>query len=158
MADRGNAAIVLLPGEGRTIDWVDAELFVKASADDTDGLFSLLETDESAGSGPPLRIHHDAAEAFYVLDGEYTIFIDDREYLCPAGSFVYIPAEKVHGFRAGAEASRKLNLYTPAAMIGYFDELSAAMAAGGPSPEKRRATAAKYGLESIGPLPPSGGS
>ena len=86
------------------------------------------------------------------------MFIDDREYLCPAGSFVYIPAGKVHGFRVGAQAGRKLNFYAPAAMVGYFDEVSAAMAAGGPSPDGRRAIAAKYGLESIGPLPPSRGS
>jgi mannose-6-phosphate isomerase-like protein (cupin superfamily) len=155
MTDRGNVPIVLLPGEGRSIEWVGAELSVKASADDTDDLFSLIETDESAGSGPGLHIHHDAAETFYVLDGEYTMFIDGREYLCPAGSFVYIPAGKVHGFRVGAQASRKLNLYTPAAMVGFFDEVSAAMAAGGPSPEERRVIATKYGLESIGPLPPS---
>lgn len=46
-------------------------------------------------------MHIHAAEAFYVLDGEYTIFVDDREIVCPAGSFVYIPAGAVDGFRVG---------------------------------------------------------
>jgi hypothetical protein len=32
----------------------------------------------------------------------------------------------VHGFRVGRVASRKLNLYTPAAMVGYFDEIAQA--------------------------------
>ncbi len=74
-----------------------------------------------------MHIHHDAAEAFYVLEGEYTIFLEGLEHRCPAGSFVYIPAGLEHGFRVGSVASRKLNLYVPAAMVGYFDELANAV-------------------------------
>jgi mannose-6-phosphate isomerase-like protein (cupin superfamily) len=51
---------------------------VKAGADDTDGAFSLLEADEPAGFGPPLHIHHDAAESFYVLAGEDLIYVEDE--------------------------------------------------------------------------------
>jgi mannose-6-phosphate isomerase-like protein (cupin superfamily) len=153
--DTGNQPFVLLPGEGRTIPWIGAQLSVKASAADTDGRFCLLERDESPGSGPGLHIHHDAAEAFYVLEGEYTIFLDDREFLCPAGSFIYIPAGKVHGFRVGGRASRKLNLYTPAAMVGFFDEVSTTMPAPRPGSGEWAAIAARFGLESVGPLPPS---
>ncbi len=53
-----------------------------------------------------MHIHRDAAEAFYVLEGEYLIFIDDQEARCPAGSFVYIPAGAIHGFRGGCPGSR----------------------------------------------------
>jgi hypothetical protein len=35
---------------------------------------------------------------------------------------VFIPARIEHGFRVGGSASRKLNLYAPAAMVGYFDD------------------------------------
>jgi len=70
---------------------------VKATQDETRGAFSLLEADEPAGFGPPLHIHHDAAEAFYVLEGEYVIFLDGRELSCPAGSFIFIPAGIPHG-------------------------------------------------------------
>lgn len=38
-----------------------------------------------------MHIHHGVAEAFYVLDGEYVIFMNDQEFRCPAGSFVFIP-------------------------------------------------------------------
>src|SRR5262245_61967876 len=99
---------------------------VKASPSATGGAFSLLAATEPPGFGPPLHIHHDAAEAFYVLEGEYIIFLEEREFPCPAGSFIYVPAGLPHGFRVGGVPSRKLNLYTPAAMVGYFDELSAA--------------------------------
>lgn len=43
---------------------------VKATHEQTNGGFTLLEAQEPAGFGPPLHIHRDAAEAFYVLQGE----------------------------------------------------------------------------------------
>ena len=130
MGKPAGAAFVLKPGEGRPIDLGGFRMSVKATHDQTNGAFSLLEAEEPAGFGPPLHIHRDAAEAFYVLEGEYVIFLDGEEALCPAGSFIFIPAGMPHGFRVGRVASRKLNLYTPAAMVGYFDEVAAATKAG----------------------------
>jgi hypothetical protein len=86
-------------------------------------------------------------EAFYVLSGEYLIFADDEEWVCPAGSFVYIPAGVPHGFRVGSMASSKLNLYAPAAMVGYFDEPSDALTAGVEDPDVVADIAARYCME-----------
>jgi mannose-6-phosphate isomerase-like protein (cupin superfamily) len=153
MSEATDEAFVLRPGEGRSIDLGQFRMLVKATRDDTGGAFSLLEADEPAGFGPPLHVHHDAAEAFYVLEGEYIIFLDDRELSCPAGSFVFIPAGTPHGFRVGNVASRKLNLYTPAAMVGYFDELSAATRKDGVEPDALAKMAWRYSMEVLGPVP-----
>jgi mannose-6-phosphate isomerase-like protein (cupin superfamily) len=144
---------ILQPGEGRSIDLGGFLMSVKATAEDTDGQFTLLEATEPANFGPPMHIHRDAAEAFYVLQGEYIIFIDDVETRCPAGSFVYIPAGAVHGFRVGSTESKKLNLYVPEAMVGYFDELAAAIATGNADDESLGAIARRYGMEVLGPVP-----
>lgn len=114
---------------------------------------SLLEAAEPAGFGPPVHIHRDADEAFYVLAGAYMIFLEDRELPCPTGSFVYIPAGLRHGFRVGAVPSRKLNLYTPAAMVGYFDELSAAITGGESDAARLEEIALRYGMDVVGPVP-----
>src|SRR3954453_984012 len=119
--------VVVQTGEGRPIDLRPFVMTLKASAQEPAGVVSVLEAEEPPHFGPPLHIHHDAAEAFYVLDGEYLMFLDDREEVCPAGSFIFIPAGMRHGFRVGAAPSRKLNFYFPAAMIGYFDDLSDAI-------------------------------
>jgi mannose-6-phosphate isomerase-like protein (cupin superfamily) len=153
MTDSIGEAIVLRPGDGRTIDLGNFKMSVKAEAPDTGGLFSLLEAAEPAGFGPPLHIHHDAAESFYVLEGEYIIFLEDQEMACPAGSFIFIPAGMKHGFRVGDVASRKLNLYAPAAMVGYFDELSGAIKAERVDDEALAAIALKYSMEVLGPVP-----
>ena len=153
MPDTTRRAFVLMPGEGRSIDMGAFAMSVKASSDETAGAFSLLEATEPAGFGPPMHIHHDAAEAFYVLAGEYRIFLEDREFTCPAGSFIFIPAGLRHGFRVGDEPSRKLNLYNPSAMVGYFNELAAAFASPDPDPEHLDEIAERYGMEITGPVP-----
>ncbi|MBF8289243.1 MAG: Cupin 2 conserved barrel domain protein [Chloroflexi bacterium] len=104
MDQPGSGAIVLGPGEGRSIDLGNFAMLLKAGGDDTGAAFSLLEAAEPAGFGPPMHIHHDAAEAFYVLAGEYLIFIEEEEHRCPAGSFIYIPSGLRHG--SGSEAFR----------------------------------------------------
>jgi mannose-6-phosphate isomerase-like protein (cupin superfamily) len=96
--------LILRPGEGRTIDLDNFRMSVKASAEEADGAFTLLEAEEPPGFGPPIHIHRDAGEAFYVLAGEYIIFLGGEEHPCPAGSFIFIPAGVPHGFRVGAGA------------------------------------------------------
>ena len=153
MSEVRGAAFILRPGEGRSIDLGGFRMSVMATGDDTDGAFSLLEAQEPAGFGPPLHIHRDAAEAFYVLEGEYIIFVDGQEASCPAGSFIFIPAGIPHGFRVGGVASRKLNLYTPAAMVGYFDELADLADVGDVDPAVLAQIADRYGMDVIGPVP-----
>jgi quercetin dioxygenase-like cupin family protein len=149
-------SIVRLPGEGRAIDMGAFAMTVKADANDTGGSFSLLEAVEPPGFGPPMHTHDDAGEAFYVLEGEYLIFTDDQEYRCPAGSFVFIPAGRVHGFRVGSIPSRKLNIYSPAAMVGYFDELERAAAANARLDDESLAVmAARHSMRVLGPVPES---
>lgn len=48
---------------------------------------SVLEATEPPGFGPPIHVHDDAAEAFYVLEGEYFMHLNGDEHRCPAGSF-----------------------------------------------------------------------
>jgi len=153
MADRASTAFVLRPGEGRSIDLGNFEMYLKATAEETGGAFALLEAAEPPNFGPPLHVHTNAAEAFYVLQGEYRIFLSEQEYVCQAGSFIFIPAGIRHGFRVGAVPSRKLNLYTPAAMVGYFDELSAAIKGGEADADRLDQIARRHGMQVIGPVP-----
>jgi mannose-6-phosphate isomerase-like protein (cupin superfamily) len=150
---KADAAFVLRPGEGRRIDLGTFEMSVKATQAETAGKFSLLEATEPPGFGPPLHIHHDTAEAFYVLAGEYLMFLDGREISCSAGSFVFVPIGTPHTFKVGDVPSRKLVLFTPAAMIGYFDELAAATKTGHVDPDLLTRIALKYSVEVLGPVP-----
>lgn len=149
----GETAFVLRPGDGRAIDLGNFAMSLKASAGSTGGAFTLLEAAEPPDFGPPLHIHLDAAEAFYVLEGEYHIFIEGQSHTCPAGSFIFIPAGVEHGFRVGHVPSRKLNLYTPSAMVGYFDELSVAIATGDADLDRLEDIARRHAMLVTAPVP-----
>ena len=142
---------VVGPNEGRLIDLGDFEVTAKADTDETGGVVSVLDASEPPGFGPPIHVHHDAAEAFYVLEGEYIMYLEEREVVCPAGSFIFIPLGARHGFRVGDVPSRKLNFYFPAAMIGYFDDLAAALRRDDVDENELAAIARKYSMEIVGP-------
>jgi mannose-6-phosphate isomerase-like protein (cupin superfamily) len=139
------------PGEGRFIDLGDFGVTVKASEDETDGLVSVIENEEPPGFGPPIHVHNDCAEAFYVLEGEYVMYLEDQDVVCPAGSFIFIPQGTRHGFKVGGVPSRKLNFYFPASMIGYFDDLAAALRRDSVSGEELDAIASSHAMEVVGP-------
>jgi mannose-6-phosphate isomerase-like protein (cupin superfamily) len=146
-------AIVLRPGEARVVDLGGFEVLVHADGSETDGQFSLIETAErEAGGGPPLHVHRDCAETFIVLAGRYAMHLGDEEFECPAGSFVYVPKALVHTFRTLEAGSRKLNLYTPAGMVGYFDELAAGIAAGMDDADLD-ALAERHAMDVVGSVP-----
>lgn len=152
--DRQIRAFVVAPGAGRQLDLGPFRMTVKADASTTGAGFTLLEADEPPDFGPPMHIHDDAGEAFYVLEGEYIVFLGEDEHRCPPGSFIYIPAGVEHGFRVGGSQSRKLNIYVPAAMEGYFEALAAAAATGRQlTAEELSSLAAGNAMRVTGPVP-----
>jgi mannose-6-phosphate isomerase-like protein (cupin superfamily) len=144
-------AFVIGPGQGRFIDLGAFGMTVKADAEQTAGVVSVLEADEPPGFGPPIHVHQDAAEAFYVLEGEYIMYLEDREFICPAGSFIFIPLGVPHGFKVGEVPSRKLNFYFPAAMTGYFDDLAAALGRDDVDDERLAEIARVHSMKVVGP-------
>jgi mannose-6-phosphate isomerase-like protein (cupin superfamily) len=149
--DRPPQPYALGPGEGRVIDLGEFGVTVKASGEVTGGVVSVVENEEPPGFGPPMHVHHDCAEAFYVLEGEYVMHLDDREVVCPAGSFIFIPQGTRHGFRVGDATSRKLNLYFPASMIGYFDDLADALRRDTVTDDELAEIAEAHRMEVVGP-------
>jgi mannose-6-phosphate isomerase-like protein (cupin superfamily) len=65
---------------------------IKADSTDTVGPYSVFEdTLAPWQSGPPLHLHSDEDEAFYVLEGTLTVKLDGEQREVTAGSFVWIP-------------------------------------------------------------------
>jgi len=142
------------PGQGRTIDVGGGfVVVVKADEQDTGGVLSVLETHGPPGLGPPMHVHDESAEAFYVLEGEYVMMLDGEEVVCGPGSLVFIPRGAPHTFKTGGVASRKLNFYFPAAVVGYFDALATALAAGLVDETDLARIAREHAMEIVGPAP-----
>lgn len=148
MADR---PFVVLPGAARVLDMGPFTMQVLAEGATTGERMLALEASEPPGFGPPLHVHDDAAEAFYVLEGEYRIFVEDVEHVCPTGSFLYVPPGVEHTFVVGRTHSRKLNLFLPAAMLGFFEGLAEAERTG--TEVDVGVLAASHAMRVTGPVP-----
>ena len=70
---------------------------------------------------PPLHLHRRHVESFYVLEGEMTLTIGDRELRAVAGTWAQVPTGTPHTFAfTGDDAVRFLNLHTPSCGYGAF--------------------------------------
>jgi quercetin dioxygenase-like cupin family protein len=116
------APSVIAPGEGERIWFTNAEMTVKASAESTDGHLTLIETHAPVGHGPPLHVHHDEHEAFYVLAGTLEVQCGDERHRAEAGAFAFLPARIPHTFKVIEGPARFLTLAAPGGLEAFFRE------------------------------------
>ena len=103
--------VVVRPGEGRRVGNVE----FLARSEDTPRFNALIITIAPRRHGPPLHVHDDEDDAFYILDGELTFFLGDEEVAAPAGTFVLVPPGVEHTFENRTDTPvRLLNVHAPA--------------------------------------------
>jgi mannose-6-phosphate isomerase-like protein (cupin superfamily) len=107
--------------EGERIWFTTAAMTVKATASSTDGGLCLIETRAPVGHGPPLHVHHDEHEAFYVLEGELEIVCGPERYRAGPGAFAFLPRGIAHSFCVVGEAPvRMLTFGVPGGLEDFF--------------------------------------
>jgi quercetin dioxygenase-like cupin family protein len=138
---------------GETFTWFLAD------GERTGGAFTLVDEQATRGESVPLHRHPADLEAFYVVDGELTLWVGDEPgRRAEAGSFAFVPGGVVHGFRVESETARYLILTTP--RHGDFYRAITLPARPGGLPPLESVSGAQieeacraYGVEFIGPLP-----
>jgi quercetin dioxygenase-like cupin family protein len=111
--------VELQPADGERISG-EGGLGVTLLADvEQIGLVSVRS--EPGGVAPPLHLHEQHAECFFVLEGELTFRLEDRELRAGAGTWVYVPPEVVHTFSVtGDIPAHFLDLHVPSRGFGDF--------------------------------------
>lgn len=66
-----------------------------------DGYVMRVMTLEKQGYSP--RHTHSWPHINYVLKGQGTLFIEDKEYVLEAGSFAYVPGNVLHQYRSTSD-------------------------------------------------------
>jgi mannose-6-phosphate isomerase-like protein (cupin superfamily) len=140
---------IVPPGAGHLLTARGSMMAFKAVADQTGGDFSLMERTLPPGGRTPLAHRHgNCSEAFFVLDGAITFWLDGAELTGTPGDFLLVPRGAAHTFgNRGGELARLLVLHAPA-MDAYFEELSKLWAGDQPpAPEQERELMSRYGME-----------
>lgn len=156
-------SIVLAPGEGRHLDFLDnlATIKVPAAGERT---MSVVEFLAPHGFGPPEHRHNDEDELFIVLEGELRFFTGGEEFDGDAGTFAYLARAIPHTFQVLSESARIVNVTASLATPPRFDEMVAALGTpatrlslpepGYIDPAQVAEVCAAHNIDIVGPPPP----
>ncbi len=101
------------------------------------------------GTGIPIHRHHTMSEAFYVIEGEGAVMLDDARHPFAKGSTIVIPRMTWHGFENPDRELLVLWMMTPPGLDSFFRETCSAPGAPakGLSRDQIRDVGLKYGTE-----------
>ncbi len=135
--------------EGQFLQSLGALVSVKATSEQTGGVFNLFEVSCPPGYATPLHIHYAEDVAVYVLEGTLTFFWGSEKKVAVAGSYFFQPRGTPHGFcGVGGTSARILYMTIPAGFDRFVIEQEL------PAPKSEPETAAaRYKIEILGPLP-----
>jgi len=135
--------------EGQFIQALGTMISMKATSEQTAGVFNLFEVSCPPDYKTPLHIHYIEEVAVYVLDGALTFFWGKEKKDAVAGTFIYLPRCTPHGFRVerGTQA-RILYMTIPAGFDRFVLENELSIPESEPEED-----AARYKIEILGPLP-----
>jgi quercetin dioxygenase-like cupin family protein len=119
---QGTGGYGLGPGEGEAL-WFNRGLAIlKATGDQTEGRFTVMEWLLPKGFASPLHIHRAEDEFFVVLSGEVRVQHGDAVIEAVNGSLVYGPRGVAHAFHVDSAEARRLLFFGPAGVEGFFRE------------------------------------
>ena len=143
------------PGGGPNYDWSADHTFVKVSAADTGGQYTLMEDNLKANFKLGLHMHRHHAETFYILEGSVDFYVDGDWMTAPAGTCLHIPPGIEHAceMSRGVTDARMLMIYQPSGFDEYLAELGKMTDADFEDTAKMAALNDKYDIVNIGPVP-----
>lgn len=113
-------ARVTPPGHGEGLWHLDTLWTMKLPSAATAGMFSLAEQTLPKGSAPPFHRHTREDEAWIVLEGEVTFFLDQEVHEAGPGTYVFGPRNLSHTFRVESETARLATLLIPGTAEAFF--------------------------------------
>jgi mannose-6-phosphate isomerase-like protein (cupin superfamily) len=137
-----------------TLWFTDTRMRVLVSEDGC----SLIEAEARQGNMPPLHIHHDEDEAFYVLEGRLSLHTPDGAVQLEAGEAVLGPRGVPHTYRVESETACWLVTTNGGRFADFVAQASVPAAGDGyapvelmPSPDELGQLAGERGIELLGP-------
>jgi quercetin dioxygenase-like cupin family protein len=124
-------ATFLPAGTGETFSMMGITMTVKQSAQQSNGLISVIEQTAQPGAGSPLHQCGKEDKLIYVLEGTFAIQLGDEIMHAPVGSTAAIPRGVAHNFKnIGPEPGKVLVVLTPGGHEYFLQELSQCVVAG----------------------------
>ena len=133
--------------KGITLNTLD----IKISGKDTDNEVAVFEqTGLTPNGGPPLHIHPEQDEWFYVIEGDYLFQVGKDKYQIKAGDTIFLPRKVPHAFVQLSEKGKMIVSYVPAGKMEAFFAVTDKWTSP-PSKEEIVQVFADHGMQVVGP-------
>jgi quercetin dioxygenase-like cupin family protein len=106
-----------------TYRYAGGTVSILLTGEDTGGRFSLWESVQKPGNEPPLHVHHDSDETFYILEGKMRFKIGDDIHEAGPGDILFGPREIPHTFKIKSAVARAMTICTPSGFEEWFRDL-----------------------------------
>ncbi|WP_318574152.1 cupin domain-containing protein, partial [Providencia stuartii] len=103
--------------KGITLNILD----IKISGNDTAGSLAVFEqTGLTPNGGPPLHVHPNQDEWFYVIEGNYHFQVGEEQFRLKPGDTIFLPRNIPHAFIQLSNTGRLIVSYMPAGKMEEF--------------------------------------
>ena len=123
---------------------------IKVSSKDTDGGLTVFEYVGNVKGGPPLHVHPNQDEIFFVQAGNYLFQVGEEKHQLSAGDLIFLPRNVPHTFAQLTDQGKMLFFFQPSGkMEDYFRVLGGLKAQ--PSPAEGAKIFADHDMQVMGP-------
>ncbi len=117
--------VIRADGEGERLWFAGGGVFtMKATAEETDGAFVLLEDRMMRGKTTPLHTHPNLDETIIVLEGEIVVYAEGTEHRLGPRGVAVAPRGAPHAFMVTSESALILSLQTPGSGEAFYRDAS----------------------------------
>ena len=143
------------PSGGKNYNWSADHTYVKVSAEDTGGMYTLMEDNLKPNFKLGLHLHKYHAETFYILEGKIDFFIDGDWMTAEPGTCIHIPPGIPHAciVTDKSDAHRMLMIYQPSGFDQFLSEMAAMDESDFKDKAKMDALNEKYDIVPLGDIP-----
>ena len=123
---------------------------IKVSQKDTNGDLTVFEYVGNEKGGPPLHVHADQDEIFFIVQGEYFFQVGNDKHTLKAGDTIFLPRTVPHTFAQLTDNGKMFFLFQPSGkMEDFFRAIGNLTSA--PTPEQGAKIFADHDMKIVGP-------
>ena len=126
------------------------DMYVKVTAEDTDGAYEICEEVCPAGFASRRHAHTQNHESFYVIEGSAAFHLGDETFQAVPGMLYHIPPGIPHQVVAGENGVRMLMVFSPGHTEAMFKDMVALTPEEQADFETGKAVAAKHNTIWVG--------
>ncbi|MEL6374266.1 MAG: cupin domain-containing protein [Pseudomonadota bacterium] len=154
-ASSGKPYVHVPSGTGTNYNWGSDHLFVKVSAAQTDGAYTLIEDNMDASFALGLHKHEAHAETFYILEGSIDFYLVDHWLTLEPGATLHIPPGVPHAaaITPGAKRAKMIMIFQPGGFDRFLSEYNALSRLDRANPLKMSAFNKRHDFIKLGPVP-----